>query len=238
MKILFKALSISVLTATLTIGCVPKIPAEAPQLSQELGVQLNALQAANITLLHRFFDLKRAAVERFVHEEWAPVFADAFFADPKVQEVWTKVVASDAKERLAFLQHIGPPLQKKLDEKRSELILPLDELEQEVEQQIRAEYASALATNNTLTSFLVSAAEVEKNRQRYLAKVGITQDKVDNAVNQVHDTVDELLTKTKSAEEKAKAAQEYIEKIKKLRDQLRTGAAGNTANAISERVGG
>jgi hypothetical protein len=50
-------------------GCVT-IPPEAPELSSELGNRIANIQDANLTFLHRFFDLKRNEVDCFVQEEW------------------------------------------------------------------------------------------------------------------------------------------------------------------------
>jgi hypothetical protein len=226
MKFLRDRLSIALLCgAAALIGCA-KIPPEAPALSQELGNRITAIQTANINLLHRFFDFKRKEIDRFVHDEWLPVFAEKLFADPRTQAMWTQVVASqDPKDRVEFIRRLGPPVQAQLDAKRQEIVTPLEELEREVELKIRAEYEQAHAINNSLTSLLLSASQVEENRKRYLEKIGITDDKIDQAVNSVHETVNDLLAKTKDVEEKTKAAQEFLEKMKKLKDQLRSSTA-------------
>lgn len=213
------------LACTLCVSSLPgcaSIPPEAPTLSQELGKRLTALQAANITLLHRFFDMKRSEVKNFVYNEWLPIFADGVFSDPNMQEVWQKVVASkDASDKVEFIRRLGPKLQKALNDKEAELVTPLDQLEREIETRIRAEYDQAFAINNTLTSFLLSASEVDANRQRYLDKVGITKEKTEVFVNQVDEAVGDLLKKTKDLEEKKQAAIEFLAKIDSLKSELR-----------------
>jgi hypothetical protein len=217
---LVRILLVCALCAVPLGGCA-RIPAEAPTLSHELGERLTALQAANITLLHRFFDMKRSAVKNFVYQEWLPVFGEQVFADPNIQAVWTKVATSpDAKDKVEFIRRLGPKLQKAINDKEDELVSPLDELEREIETKIRAEYDQAFAINNTLTSFLTSAAEVDANRQRYLDKVGLTKEKTDTLVNQVDEAVGDLLKKTKDLEEKTNAAKEYATKLKDMKSKL------------------
>ena len=75
-------------------GCV-SIPSEAPELSQTLGYRLKALENANITLLQRYFDLKRRDIDRFIADEWVPKFAP----DHLQQTTGHRGVASHRPER-------------------------------------------------------------------------------------------------------------------------------------------
>jgi hypothetical protein len=210
------------IACAIPLSACAKIPAEAPTLSQELGKRLTALQAANVTLLHRYFDVKRSEIKTFVFQQWLPIFSDEFFADPNIQAVWLQVVASpDAKDKVEFIRRLGPKLQKAINDKEEQLVAPLDDLEREIEAKIRAEYDQAFAINNTLTSFLLSAAEVDANRQRYLDQVGLTEEKTDAFVNDVDQAVGDLLSKTKDTAEKTQAAADFVEKVKSLKSQLR-----------------
>ena len=202
------------------LGCA-SIPPEAPELSAELGNRINAIQVSNLTLLHRFFDLKRAEVDRFIQDEWVPVFAEEVFSDPRMKSAWDTIVAENKPaDRLKFLVITGPRLQERINQKRTELIAPLDEIERRIEQKIRDEYEQARAINNTLTSFLLSASKVAENRNRYLEMAGITDEKVGSTVDMVNDTVNDLLSYAKKAEDKATKAEDYLKKLREIRDSL------------------
>ena len=165
------------------VGCA-SIPPEAPELSAELGKRISAIEDSNITLLKRFFDQKRREVDKFIEEEWVPEFAEQFFSNQTISAAWNTIVREDDKQqRLMFLVKTGPKLQKKINEKRLELIQPLDDLERRIEKQIRDEYAQARAINNSITSFLVSSTEVVENRNRYLEMVGVTDDKIGKIID-------------------------------------------------------
>jgi len=216
----FKKISlIALMLATIT-GCV-SIPSEAPELSAELGNRISAIESSNIILLQRFFDQKRSEVDRFIDEEWVPLFAEKFFTNPQMSKMWDKIVKSNNKtDRLDFIIKLGPKLIAKISEKRASMIRPLDELEREIERQIRAEYSQAKAINNSITSFLLSAAEVANNRNRYLNELGVSETDVSSAINKTDDAISSLLSKTETAANKVEAAEKYIDKIKKIKNSL------------------
>lgn len=204
----------------LFIGCT-SIPPEAPTLSTELGKKISSIENANIKLLNKFFDQKRKEIDRFVVEEWTPLFAKKIFSNPKISKTWDKIVLENNKQdRLLFLIKVGPKLQKKINEKRLELIAPLDELERIIEQQIRQEYNQAKAINNSISSLLLSASEVNKNTDRYLNMVGIRNEKIDNVIDKTDDIISSLLMKSKDAPDKIDQANRFIKKLKSLRDSI------------------
>jgi hypothetical protein len=146
------------------------IPAEAPQLSAELGKRIAAIEHSHLTMLHRFMDDRRARVDEFIQKEWIPVFARNLFEDTELTNVWNQVVAStDPNDRMKFLGLVAPRMQKKINAKRLELMAPLDEIERAIERHLRDEYEQALGVNNAITSFLHSAADLAANQERYMA---------------------------------------------------------------------
>jgi hypothetical protein len=202
-------------------GCA-SIPPEAPELSAQLGARISSLEAAHVRLLQEFFLEKRRKVDDFIQEVWVSVFAQEFFADPRVDAVWKQVVLSqDPKDRLKFIILVGPKLQEKINRKRTELIQPLDEIEATIKDKLKSEYDQTRAINNTLTAFLQSASKVEENRKRYLDMIGITDKEVDKFVNETDQAVSELVDAARSIEDRAKDAERYREKIKSILDNLR-----------------
>lgn len=206
----------------LLAGCAT-IPPEAPELSTELGNRINAIQDANLTLLHRFFDLKRGDVDRFIQNEWVPTFAEEIFSDPKMKTTWDTIVKeNNPADRLKFLVITGPKLQEQINKKRTELISPLDDLERRIEQEIRDEYEQARSINNSITSFLLSASKVAENRNRYLEMAGVTDAKVGQTIDKVNDAVGDLLSTGKEAKNKITKAEEYLTKLREIRDSLKS----------------
>lgn len=210
------------LSATLGLGGCAQIPPEAPELSTQLGSRISSLEAAHVRLLQEFFLEKRRRVDEFVQEVWVPLFAQEFFADPRVDAMWKQVVQSkDPNDRLNFITLVGPKLQEKINRKRVELIQPLDELEATIKNKLKSEYDQTRAINNALTAFLQSAAKVEENRKRYLDLIGVTDKEVDKFINDTDKAVSELVDASRSIEERTKDAEKYRDKLKDILDKLR-----------------
>lgn len=202
------------------VGCV-SIPPEAPTLSAELGKRINSIEGANIKLLNRFFDQKRKNIDDFISDEWTPLFAEIIFSKPLVIKTWDMIVKENNKvDRLKFLIRMGPKLQKKINEKRLELIAPVDQLEKAIEKAIRTEYTQARAINNSISSLLISASEVSENRDRYLEMIGVTDNKIGSLIDKTDDFVSDLLSKAEGAPSKVDKAKAFIQKIKSLRDSI------------------
>lgn len=202
------------------IACAT-IPPEAPEMSAELGKRIVAIQNSNITLLHRFFDLKRAGIDQFIQNEWVPNFAQEIFSDQEVKKVWdTIVVENNQADRLKFLIIMGPKLQGRINQKRTELIKPLDDIEKQIEESLRNNYAQAGAINNSITSFLVSASKIDQSRSRYLQMVGISDNKIGSAIDKVNNVVDDLLSGAKKADDTSKKLDEYLKKLRDIKDSF------------------
>lgn len=201
-------------------GCV-SIPPEAPELSIELGKRITAIESANLTLLHRFFDQKRVEVDRFIEKEWLPEFSENFFNKENTSKIWNEVVKSKNKQdRIKFILIAGPAIQTQINNKRSELVGEIDSLEREVQRKIEAEYNQVRSINNVLTSFLTGAAEVNENRSRYMEMVGVEDSKVDKLINDTDQIVNNLLDTSNDADDKVTKAKEFKEKIQKLRTEV------------------
>ncbi len=209
------------IAVTLLVAGCASVPPEAPQLSTELGKRISAIEEANITLLHRFFDQKRAQVDRFIEQEWAPLFADEFFNNPTISDAWNTIVhEDDKKQRLTFLVKSGPRLQKAINAKRLELIQPLDDLERRIEKKVRDDYVQARALNNAITSFLLSASKISENRNRYLESVGVKDQQVGKWIDQTDDAVANLLSTTQAGKDRVDRGKAFIEKIRNIRDAI------------------
>lgn len=197
-------------------GCA-SIPAEAPALSQELGNRITAIEESHLTLLHTFFNQKRAIVDQFINDEWIPHFADEFFSHPTITEAWdTIVLEDDTAARMEFLLRVGPRLQRKINAKRRELIAPLDNLEAAMALKLQGEYTQARAINNSLTSFLISAADISANQSRFLDRLGMSDAQVGTVINQIDAAVGELHSGAEEVGDKVALAKEYRSKLQEI----------------------
>jgi hypothetical protein len=200
----------------LSAGCAA-IPAEAPELSGQLGVRVTAIEASHQRLVEQFFAEKRRRVDEYVQQVWVPEFAKQFFEDPPMDALWKEVVNSpDLGDRLKFISRAAPVLQEKINAKRVELIQPLEELEAQVKSKLRTEYDQVRSINSTLTAFLQSAAKVEANRKRYLEMLGIADKQVDKFIDDTDSAVSSLTAKAGGVQEKVDAAKSFIDRVKSI----------------------
>lgn len=218
---MLKMIKIVSLVALFALTGCASIPPEAPELSAELGKRISAIENSNITLLNRFFDQKRRGVDQFIENEWIPEFANQFFSNQTIADAWDTIVSeNDKKQRLLFLVKTGPELQKKINEKRLELIQPLDDLERRIEARIREEYTQARAMNSSITSFLLSASKVTENRNRYLEMAGATDESLGELIDKTNDAVSDLVGQASDAQDKVTRAEEFLGKVREIRNSI------------------
>ena len=221
MQMFKKLRQLTLIVASLSMLACVSIPPEAPQLSTQLGNRIAAIEESNLTLLHRYFDRKKQDVDQFIQNEWVPEFANQFFSDPAIARVWNQVVASgNSEDRLKFILKTSPKLQQRINQKRLELIQPLEILEQRIETKLTADYAQAKAINNSITGFLLSASKVVENRDRYLEMVGVSNDEITQMIDKTDGIVSDLLVKSKDLQGKIDKGEEYLQKINELRTSL------------------
>lgn len=218
---MLKMIKAASLAAIFTLTGCASIPPEAPELSIELGNRISAIEDFNITLLNRFFDQKRKEVDRFIENEWVPELAKQFFSNQTIADAWDIIVSeNDKKQRLLFLVKTGPNLQKRINEKRLEIIQPLDDLERRIESRIREEYTQARAMNISITSFLLSASRVAENRNRYLEMADFTDQSLGELIDKTDSAVSSLLDQTNDVEDKVTRSEQFLGKVQKIRDSF------------------
>tara|TARA_B110000090_G_C13338205_1_gene430017 strand:+ start:380 stop:1045 length:666 start_codon:yes stop_codon:yes gene_type:complete len=216
-----KIRQLSLITISLLMMACVSIPPEAPELSAQLGNRISAIEQSNLTLLHRYFDRKKQDIDDFIQNEWVPEFANQFFVEPAIANVWDQIVASGNKQdRLKFILKTSPKLQQRINQKRVELIHPLEVLEQRIETKLTADYAQAKAINNSITGFLLSASKVVENRDRYLEMVGVTSDEITQFIDKTDSIVADLLQNSQDLEGKVTKGEKYLQKINELRASI------------------
>ncbi|HSI69916.1 MAG TPA: hypothetical protein VK941_06775 [Gillisia sp.] len=197
------------------------IPREAPLLSRELGMQIQDLENSHLNLVKVYFNKERGQVKKFIDERWLPVYAGNFFENENISRVWDQVVESnDKNDRLEFIVRTSPVLQQEVNKKYRELTEPLDRLETELILAIQDKYSNLKSINNTLTSYLFSATEVEENRQRYLDIIGVTDQKLNSTINELEAFTSNLTTKATIVETEVEEFEEIFQNYKNKIENL------------------
>jgi hypothetical protein len=116
-------------------------------------------------------DEKRKDIDQFLMTDWVPQFAKETFADSAIRVEWLRAVEGNESDRLEFLVHMGPMLQSAINEKRQELIAPLDRAELALSRRLDDNYNEMLAMNTTLTGLLAAAADNTATQQQILRQL-------------------------------------------------------------------
>ncbi|MBW2960866.1 hypothetical protein [Mesonia aestuariivivens] len=202
--------------AFIFVSCV-SVPKQAPELSEEIGIQLQELEHSHQQLIKVFFENERKQISDFVYEEWLPIFATNFFSQAGIEQVWQQIVTSENKQdRLEFILKTAPEIQFQTQRKYQELIEPLNQLESDLSNAIQQKYAVTNQLNNTITSYLYTAAKVDENRQRYLDRLGVAQTDTDKILAEAEMITDELVFQAEKAKEIEQRIEEYKAKLKEI----------------------
>lgn len=209
--------TLATLIALSSVGCVT-IPKAAPEISTRLGERIDAIQASHTALLRAFFNEKRKQVDRFLFEEWLPVFAGEVFKDPKTQAIWKEIASPAGKDedRVKFLMVYGPRLQTQINEKQKELYEPLEELERTLAGKLQDEYGQAKEMNRSITNLLKSSARLSADQDRMLEKAGISRSEMDGYLNDADGAVKKLLAWKVKGEEATATFDTYKAKLNDL----------------------
>ena len=201
------------------------IPREAPVLSQQLNTEIQELENSHLGLVHSFFELKRKNAKEYINTVWLPLFAEKYFKQQDISNMWNLVVNEDSPEdRLQFILATAPALQEEINLQQEKMIAPLDKLEYKLEQSLKEKYTNARSINNTITSFLFSASKIDENRQRYLNMIGVSDDKISKTINKTALITEKMLNTANSVDNRYDAIQEniqnYTEQLNNILNQI------------------
>lgn len=215
----------SLIILSLFITSCASIPKEAPVLSQQLKSEIQELENSHLNLVHSFFELKRKNVKNYINDIWLPRFAENYFKQNEISSMWDFVVdEASAEDRLQFILITAPELQKQINLQYDNMIEPLNKLEYQLEQALREKYSNVKGINNTITSFLISASEIDENRQRYLDRAGITEDKISRTIDKTELMTEKMLstaiTVDAGYDEIQENIRDYKEELNSILNQL------------------
>ena len=182
-------------------ACV-HVPKEAPALSRELGGRILALRAAHLAAVRGYVDGKRAEVDRFIQEEWLPAYAKNVMQEPAIQRIVES--ATTPADRIELLTGLSQRIQKRVDQRRVEMMRPLDELERELVRRTQAAYDELTAGNAALTALLDAHAETSSKQEEVLKTLNVDE-KLAAGLGKVEQVVG-LMTAGKDAFEQNKVA--------------------------------
>lgn len=214
-KHILKVLLIVSMFTVLLSGCYIRVPAEAPELSAELGKRISAMEKAHFAFISKYFSEKRQQIDEFIEKEWMPTFSKKVFGDSTVVAALsdTSKAEKDVEGKLRYITALGLNMQLQIKSLRDTLLIPINDLEIALKEKLHEEYELSKSINSSITSFLISARKVAKNRETLFSKIGIEESKIDSTLNQIDSFTLELLDYTNTAKDKIERYNEFKNKI-------------------------
>ena len=209
-----KALLVAVI-CTWVAGC-SSVPKEVVELSYQIGTDLDVLHRSYDAMVADRFTEFRARRERYLEEEWIPVFLADFIKNGKLVEtakgsvVWSDeaddfVAPTPGREQTQLLATVREWSNAAIAEiavKRGELIDPLDAQEIAIRRDLDEAFTRLRTANTYITAHLNSIRKVEEVQSQALDKIGLADivQKLDVAIANVSKSADSGLQKIRKAD--------------------------------------
>jgi hypothetical protein len=237
-----KRMIVLLLVAGLLLTACAQIPMESVELSATIGRDLATMHDAHRALAGLLFARMRQDINRYVDEVYAPFQIKnaidrqselAESSDPAERSI-SLILAIDA----AFEADAPPELRKKVsegmeamvdsirkdvEEKRKELLDPLDAQESEAVGKIDAAYQQVLYANSIVTGHLSSAVKVHKTQTELLHMVGIERElskEVSDNLARVSGKISNLVDAAEEADANLEMIEEGVRKLKEAVEEL------------------
>ena len=245
--------SLRIIAAALLFGVLAscaQVPEESVTLSEDVGSVLEELRQKNAALIVRMFDDRKAQINQFIDETYAPFVVSA--AMKKVNAVDSlKRLVDEGKgdQALKLMQIMVNRSLARIQAKRTELLQPIQRQEEQVKAAFDNAFGIAIKGTETTTGFLRSVRRVHSAQGQILGELGLKD--LRNTVNRdialVSDKLANLLASTSNldaslddaAQDRGECAAEDIEcRFKRIKAVLESAAGVGSAvtGALDNRV--
>ena len=223
-KIFFVFILITILSA-----CV-SIPKETVTLSQTLGSDLKILHNSHRNMVVLYYSKLKNDINILIDDVYAPHIIhyvlkvhleyykageeSIYGAIEKAGKEESKEASLNALDKMTDFITIA---RKQIENKRAELLDPIELQEMVLLNKINQSYENAIYANSTLTSYLISARKVKEAQSNALSMVGLQgmDTLINNNLILVSDKVNEAIIKGKEIDVKSDGALQELERILK-----------------------
>ena len=206
-------------------GCA-SVPPEVVELSALTGRDLVAVHSSYQTLIHEFYEQLRGRRIDYLENTWTPDYLkdwvgegrlrdvaagkvvwddDALDADGEPGEFVPSGSVDDKEARLLdSIQGWADAAIFNIEEKRRELLDPLDKEEKNLRKEVDLAFANLIRANAATTAYLNSLVKVKAAQDQMLESFDLkeTRDNINAALIKASDTANEGLKKIKKADKK------------------------------------
>lgn len=201
------------LMALMVMGCA-SVPKEVVELSYVVGQDLKELHQSYRALVRTHFDGLRSQTDQFLQTRWTPLWLKEFIADGELIE---KAKGSDPVQVLEDVQLWTEVAIEEIQDKRRELIEPIDRDERDLLSSVDEAFARVTVANSTVTAHLNSLRQVQEVQDQALQalRLGDLRTGITEALVRASE-------KSKEALEKLAKAEGVVDTLNKEKDALKS----------------
>ena len=178
-----------------------QVPEESVTLSEDVGTVLEELRQKNAALIVRMFDDRKAQINQFIDETYAPFVVSTAMEKVKALDK-LKLLVDEGKgaQALKLMQIMVNRSLAKIQAKRTELLQPIQRQEARVKAAFDNAFGIAIKGTETTTGLLRSVRRVHSAQEQILAELGLKD--LRNTVHRdaalVSDKLGKLLASTRN----------------------------------------
>lgn len=189
-------------------GCA-EVPKEAVTLSVTVGSDLEELRRSHLAAVTTLFDRTKRDVNRFIDTVYKPALIKRFFEQPlmgnqdPIAILRAELARDDAGDTLAIMEIIVEEVTDQIEEKRQELLAPIEEQERATLTAVNDAYANVLAGHAVVTAHLSSVRQVQEAQDQFLGDIGLAdlRGRINETTDSVSGVVSGLLDNTRRADQ-------------------------------------
>lgn len=207
----FNCIVCALLLLLIIEGCA-SVPKEVVELSYLMGEDIEAVHLSYKNLIRTHYQKLREHALTVLEDKWVPQFLEDFINRTNlIQEVQNP----DKVEVLDFVQIWAEEAIYQIENKKKELINPINKDERELIESVDAAFANMIRANATITSHLNSIRAVKEIEDEVLDRMGVKElrDSVNAQLVKSSDNLQQALEKLEKFEQDIKEIKEKKEEI-------------------------
>ncbi len=192
--------------ATFVLGACAQVPKEAVTLSDLVGKDLVAMQAAHTALVRQYFGSMRENVNEFVDYTYRPFVIGKTMQDlDLINEIQAAAAGRhpDGLDPLDIMEIYVEEAINQIQTFRAEMLAPVNAQESRLLADLDRSYNAMVNANATVTAHLRSITKVTDTQQEALARLGVDpelQVRIAGQAAKLSGDVNDLLTKARNSE--------------------------------------
>ena len=193
-----------IIAAALLLGVLAscaQVPEESVTLSEDVGSIIEELRQKNAALIVRMFDDRKAQINQFIDETYAPFVVSSAMKKAKALDRLKRLVDEGKGDRaLKLMQIIVNRSLAKIQTKRTELLQPIQRQEDQVKAAFDSAFGIAIKGTETTTGLLRSVRRVHSAQDQILGELGLKdlRNTVNRDVASVSDKLANLLASARN----------------------------------------